>query len=432
MPRGAVDFYFVCLVAPDLIVSGDMGASCSSSAATKYRHVRDYLTSKPCMTFDMVQTFVPLGDRPPVVLLGESHDLNESDSVTARCVTVFTALVRIVSDCRNPASKVFFVMEAPIPDAGVLPPAEDLQGGKSLLNPEGRFSVSDAWMKDFAHSRRYLDGLSVIPFDMFYETRSLFVPAQGYRTTKERAFARTRQGIEYVFREMGVDMVATLPAVFARVDATTEQDTESYRSRVTAVFDRHNEEVLAQSRRRMRLRQDNISYNAGRPPAEHRPVETEEEISRSTVIHHFWMFQLVYWCGVFVLAVMDAQPSWTNSDVEAMNIHVSELEKVVERPHTIPMFEFVSKCGDVATYFAFLRARLNARNTNSVFVLYGGSMHMQHFAELIWNSGSYTRDLVRVTDVFCGRRPRLYFADALCREKDQTKKSRDAFVRDAL
>jgi len=59
-----------------------MGASCSSEVLTKYRHLKSYLQSKPCLTFESVTTFLPLGDKSPVILIGENHAANESEFVT--------------------------------------------------------------------------------------------------------------------------------------------------------------------------------------------------------------------------------------------------------------------------------------------------------------------------------------------------------------
>ena len=89
-----------------------MGAACSSSAITKYKVLRTYLKSKPCITFDFVQTFLPVRHGPPIILFGENHFQSEADSMIQRCVTVFTALKVMVSDCPNPTCRIHFIMES--------------------------------------------------------------------------------------------------------------------------------------------------------------------------------------------------------------------------------------------------------------------------------------------------------------------------------
>lgn len=145
-----------------------MGAGCSTTALTKYRHMRAYLLSKPCLTFDMVETFLPQYDRPPVVLLGENHTWSESDDIEGRCVTTFTALQQIVSDCANPACKIFFVVEGEVyAQPRPLKPFDD-------YHHKYKFNLGDVWNKTMDHAKDYSDGLSVVPFDMFYHSRNLF------------------------------------------------------------------------------------------------------------------------------------------------------------------------------------------------------------------------------------------------------------------
>ena len=103
-----------------------MGAACSATVDKKYKTLKNYFLYSKCLSFNVVSGYLPVhgSNYPPVVLVGENHDWNESENFTfwkgffsrtprywERCATLYKALCRTVSACEDPESKILFLVE---------------------------------------------------------------------------------------------------------------------------------------------------------------------------------------------------------------------------------------------------------------------------------------------------------------------------------
>lgn len=395
-----------------------MGAGCSSPVLTRYKHLRAYLLSKPCLTFDMVETFLPVNDRPPVILIGESHNTNESESMVQRCVTAFTAMKHIISDCADPAVKIFFVMESlpqPLVEKGRPSPKEY----KTAIETN-KFNLLNVWGKADFFTRIYSDGLSVIPFDMFYKPRGLFGPGnfmvRDPAISRTRVMDRTKQGITAAFEHMGVDRWE-LPTLFTEMDSKMEHETENYRTTVTAFIDQENADAVANQQVRLDKNE-----------------EDEETILFTTNIYHYWMFQIVYWCYCFTTRIIEdtrvpvgSPDHWNGQSLWEEDVFWADagmrvgMQNILKKPTMLKMFLFITLCGDYVTYFIYLRERLAETNPKSIYVLYGGSQHMQNFSELISRLKTHKQDFVRVSNAACKEDRHIYKKWCEDMEKSKTR-----------
>lgn len=380
-----------------------MGAACSSSAITKYKVLRTYLKSKPCITFDFVQTFLPVRHGPPIILFGENHFQSEADSMIQRCVTVFTALKVMVSDCPNPTCRIHFIMEshldltrAPNIDKKVfnendfvaklpkLPEPEPLDVNAMDARSTNKFNLADATIKYKKHANMYTDGLSVIHFDLFHFLRGSFnvylknPESRDPRMNYEFVVNQTKQWIFEAFVHM--DVYILLCDMFDEAQTRTEEKTEPHRQRVEAELNLLNE------------------VKPG---------------------HHFWMFQITRWVYEFTHQIImytknrdkmfssdqSRQKVWQKDLVMAADKITDAIDDITHRPNNWSMFELITLCGDYITYCVYLRKRLHHPDmempSDDIFVLYGGSMHMMNISELIAATVTHKEDLVKLSTSLC-------------------------------
>ena len=93
-----------------------MGATCSSTALTRYNLIKKRLADKECLTFEAADGLLPRshGKGPPVWLFGENHSLNESDTrgtTDRNCALVLDLVTQAVSDCESNNAEVVFIYE---------------------------------------------------------------------------------------------------------------------------------------------------------------------------------------------------------------------------------------------------------------------------------------------------------------------------------
>lgn len=62
---------------------------------------------------------------------------------------------------------------------------------------------------------------------------------------------------------------------------------------------------------------------------------------------------------------------------------------------------FITLCGDYVTYVVYLREKLSAKSTDSIYVLYGGTQHIHNFSGLISANNTHKQDIVRVASSLC-------------------------------
>ncbi|CAM9865811.1 unnamed protein product [Ectocarpus sp. 12 AP-2014] len=389
-----------------------MGAGCSTSAEIKYRHLRNYLTSKPCLTFDAIQTFVSNDNGPPVILLGENHAGSESDSMVQRCVTVFTAMKIIVSKCSEPACKIHFIMEAPAMQKDKLPASffqnkfhlrpqtnasgdhRDGDGGKTELEQfRVKFNLGDVIHKGYMHGDGYSDGFRMVPFDMFHALRALYTIHNHRiddRLTLPIVLEKTKEDVGMILNGMGLQTRKVLD-LFKKDDSEMEAQTRDDRRTVEVYIAEENEKnkVIWEEEKHYSLADE--AFDEMYPDFFARPM-----------VVHFWMFQVACWVYNLVIQVAletEYSPKFDKTDVNHIIEKLQdEFQNVKFYPGNMAMFMFITKCGDYITYLVCLRPMLHERNTNNIYVVYGGGEHVRSFSDLITLSNKHKQDLVRLAD----------------------------------
>lgn len=373
-----------------------MGAGCSSSAITKYKVLRNYLTSKPCLTFDFVQAFIPVRNGPPIILFGENHDTSEANSMVQRCVTAFTAMKLMVSDCNKPTCRIHFIMEghpglmehtpdvardvfdieAHLPSSPALP---------TMNMSSNKFSLHDVAIRSKKYGKMYADGLSLVHFDMFYFLRLLYdlrddSAARQPMMNYEFLVRNTKRWIEEALSHMGAN-VSNLPDMYEIVDRETNVDTERYRPTV-------------------------------------QPFLNKLSADAEGLYHPFWMFRVACWVYRFTMEILydaDAAGFVWRKDLEmARKKLIGAMVDISLEPRRFSMFAMITLCGDCITYCVYLRKRLLEKTLDDdIFVLYGGSVHMLNISELIAATNAYKEDFVKLSALVC-KDPIPPFYKGLC------------------
>ena len=93
-----------------------MGASCSSTAISRYNYIKKRLLQKECLTFHSADGLLPQmdGNGPPIWLFGEDHGENESDTLPKdkrNCVLISDLLKQAVSNCSSNEADVVLIYE---------------------------------------------------------------------------------------------------------------------------------------------------------------------------------------------------------------------------------------------------------------------------------------------------------------------------------
>jgi len=379
-----------------------MGATCSSSVLKRYGDVKAYLQSKKCMTFDVVEAFLPIDDRPPVILIGENHSVNDSDFGAQACLTAFGAMNELVSKCDDPSTKIFFVVEEhtnKFPGRG-----RDVDG----LETHFRFSLSDVWRKSRTHAHHYGAGLKVVPFDMFYNLRGYYT-GQDNRKLKRMPFLHfeyftfeMKTSIEKAFEHFDAER-GLLYSLFDECDARVSLEIESYRERIGKMIEKENadnERFKLELRRKLE-RDVEANFDA-MLRNEWQPDSTEAEIFTYTNVNHFELFKIVYWIYCFTTYVLMSKAPDLAGDLKFAHDAVDVFfGNIMDDPKVTAMFSFITLCGDFITYAVFLRPKLQEKGSNSIIVLYGGSAHMLQFARLIEQSSTHKQDFARVSERAC-------------------------------
>ncbi len=393
-----------------------MGAACSSSVLTRYHHVKDYLQSKTCMAFDVVEAFLPIEDRPPVILIGENHTINESDFGSQACVTAFTAMKRIVSDCSDPHVKITFVME----DATSLidystprivgtdehgRPNYDTMGVHGIEKLE-RFSLLDVRDKAERHAHKYKDGLKVVPFDLFDQLRGYFQDG-GRKFRNKTVDSIVKEMKIYVYLAFGhfeADQSYLFQYVFPHCDDRVRMETPILRNTVGVLM---NEKMKKNQQLRddakwlheyeIEENLDKILSNEGWEPS-----RTERIFDANIRVYNFSMFRIVHWVYCLTFTLLDAaQPASSTDLIFAKRVVEVFYQEIKADPELHSMFQFITCCGDIITYTVYLRERLSEKNSKNIFVLYGGSSHILRIARLIEESWTHKLDFRRLSEYMC-------------------------------
>lgn len=418
-----------------------MGAGCSSTALKKYNDLKKYLSSRECMTFDVVHGFLSESNRPPVILIGENHVTNDSKFRSQSCVTSFAAMSKIVSGCEDPTTKVHFVVEK---EGSIFAEPRSMKSMKY----DTAFDLSYVWDKDNRHSRLWSSGLSVVPFDIFSTTRRFFLREgnTALRTknlgsgdvfammTIEMIQSFARMGMSTKVKKMFEGMGTTSP-IFHHIsepelrmsedevkklssDCFAKMLTEigKYEEGVYQQFAKKEREAIELARFKRRMMEKVLLANF-LDGGDEKPLWTEKDISTKIPVFRHWMLQVVYCIYLFTLKVLEPKVSKLERDVfETSGVkpsleldllfatRVTELlfEKVIQSPDIHVMFTFITRCGDFITYGLYLRDKLLKQNTRGdIYVVYGGSRHTLTMSALIKRLPDRRLDLNRVSTRVC-------------------------------
>lgn len=416
-----------------------MGAGCSSSAKKKYNDLKNYLNSHECMTFDVIHGFVSNSSRPPVILIGENHLVNDSLFGSQSCVTSFSAMSKIVSKCKDPSANVHFVVEK----TGSI--FAETRSMKSMKD-DSVFNLIGIWDKDERHSHLWSSGLSVVPFDMFSETRRLFLSREWRKNlTISDVFAIMSSEMMQVLTRMGMGMPIALTKMLLEKNAPastlhniSEPELRMSMDEVRKLLEiclrrmlteigTYSEGVYkgwaeeeAKARQialyRRRLMEEDLLANF-LEGGDKQPRWNEKEIHDNIPVFRPWMLQVVYCIYLFTLKILEPKMSKLEREVfETSGVkprldmdllfatRVTELlfEKVIRSPNLHQMFTFVTRCGDFITYGLYLRDKLMKQNTRGdIYVVYGGSRHTLTLSALIKHLPDHRLDLSRVSRRLC-------------------------------
>lgn len=394
------------------------------------------------MTFDVIHGFVSNSSRPPVILIGENHVINDSLFGAQSCVTSFSAMSKIVSECKDPVAKVHFVVEK---TGSILAETRSMESMKH----DTVFSLRGIWDKDDRHSHLWSSGLSVVPFDMFSETRRIFLPQENSvlarkQWTISNVFAIMSSEMMQVLTRMGMgapaltktfhEMGAAAPTLHNISEPKLRMSMDEVLKLLETCFHRMLTEIgtysegvykgwaeqeatarqIALYRRRMMEEDLLANFLEG---GDNKPTWNEKEIHDTIPVFRPWMLQVVYCIYLFTLKVLEPKMSKLEREVfETSGVkprldmdllfatRVTELlfEKVLLSPDLHQMFTFVTRCGDFITYGLYLRDKLMKQNTRGdIYVVYGGSRHTLTLSALIKHLPDHRLDLSRVSKRVC-------------------------------
>lgn len=418
-----------------------MGAACSLDAHQRYRTIKEYIHSKECMTFDVVEGFLPPpeSNRSPVIFIGENHNVNDSDVAKANrsdfsreefakktsCATALRAMNDIVSKCSSPGAKVYFVIEDSVRDLYEMYRQRMGIGSDKIrefsTQHQKRYGLANAIKTTKLHAHLYEQGLGVIKFDMFYHMRGFFQsdnymtknmlnePSTFFNGMMNEMIAAVSQTL-ISMGNSAFDIEGAFDECYNRM--TTE--TEMYRWSVQKYFDKEKRKdgdlkgiVTKQmnDRKLSQFKRDFFGEDTG-GDASHGEEATEKDVyvKWDGNNYHFSLFRVVYWVYCFTSLVIDSvdQSSRLNDDLTfAREVLEIFMEKIIEEPYMANMFNFITLCGDFITYSLYLRIRVMEQNTNSIFVVYGGSAHTDTMAMLLSRISTHKRDFIKISDRVC-------------------------------
>lgn len=418
-----------------------MGAVCSLDAHQRYKIIKDYVHSRDCMTFDVVEGFLPPreSNRSPVIFIGENHRVNDSDVAKANrsdfsleefvkktsCATALKAMNDIVSKCSSPGAKVYFLIEDSVVDfSEMYKQRRGIESDKikefSTQN-QTRYGLTNAIETLKLHSHLYDEGLRVIKFDIFHNMRGFF-GANNYMTKNnldERGnffVGMMNEMIESVSQtiiSMG-DSTFDVEGAFEKCFSRNLTETGRYRWSVQTYFDkekRHRDRLTAyvtaqmKDRKLSQFQRDYFGEDTGEEKSDGEEL-TEKSVSAQFggYSYHFSLFRVVYWVYCFTSLAIDSvdQSSRLDDDMAfAREVLEGFMEGVIKEPYLPNMFHFITLCGDFITYSLFLRKKVVEQNTNSIFVVYGGSSHTDTMAVLLSRISTHKRDFIKISDRVC-------------------------------
>lgn len=412
-----------------------MGAGCSVAVRQRYKLIKDYLHSKECMTFDVAEGFLPHAEsnRPPVILMGENHTRNDSDVAKLKrpqfspeeftrktsCVTAIRAVSDIVSKCSSPGAKVYVLLEDhPKIFPEINEPDKTVQFSSQN---QTRFGLENLINVSNLHSRLYDKGIEIIPFDMFYELRGLFLHENHViknRLKENNFFHKTSMHymitiLERSIKSMG-DTTFNVEGAFEECYKRETLEVPKYRSRIQNYFDNETRvwgRIRRQDERDMiqtklsQFKRDYLQENADGGAAVGEGI-TEQSIEMTQRDHNynFALFRMAYWVYCFTQFTIKSvdQSSALDDDIRfASNLLEALMTRVIEEPVLWNMFQLITLCGDFITYMMYLRKRVIEQNKASLFVIYAGSAHTDRFDMLLSRISTHKKDFTKISDRVC-------------------------------
>ena len=366
-----------------------MGAACSTSVGFKYRILKSYFKGSECLTFREVIGLLPRSSAsfPPVILVGENHDWNESENklfhvvdeifvyassqrrYKTRCATLFQAMKKTVSDCDHPESKVVFFIEDKPRDYGV---------SSRNFKPTGddRFFIHRERERTEHMASRYSGGIETIGIDIFHLSRlSIIRDPNGLAASD--TFENSLMEIRQAFK-------TRQPSTF-----TNDERFGAAMKEVQPIFEIAHQQNQTSSEQFSKYERIVAENNA----------RSEHNISVNDLIQ-------VRWIAIFALVYIERLRTTLDKDLARIQLEISYIISRITTDtgaysYTGEIFYFMTLVGDALAYCLFVRP-LFVRSGN-ILVFYTGSLHTMNLNR--WLSyGGYREDFCRsarkLTDIY--------------------------------
>lgn len=370
-----------------------MGAACSTSAFAKFKLLKDYFNSKPCLTFVSVRGFLPSGrlrGGPAIVVMGEDHGENESDNRRERCATVLHAMSKVVSTCPDekiPTSRVLFFVEDKIASpeflspyarfsqrfkskgyskSNVFQPADDASGVERFSIHQVRQDVED-------FSSMFQDGFVPVNFDIFYDFRVTYFPDSHLDYERLNPDLSMEEAISLVKIEI-MKLHTCAGAIindenvhkhvdnFTGLTQKTDEQMQTQFDQMKKTYEHYERDGSAENRKRM---------------------YTLVSVYVSRWILHFTIAFVNY-----KIKEDSKQSGVASRDLVGMKIMLSGYVKSTET------FHMTTVCGDAIAYILFVKPRMSPIHANDVCVFYAGDFHARNIS--LWlEAASYVSKFER-------------------------------------
>ena len=350
-----------------------MGAACSSSVDLKYRNLKQYFKNSPCLTFTHVIGFLPSiqANYPPMILIGERHDWNESVNHKKRCATIFEAMNRTVSVCHQPTSKIVFLVEVEPKNLEVFPAEMEnySRDFTSTLAKSTRYERDFSLLREYYRSQmayRYSSGIQLIPVGIFDRSRRR---VQSNLQSEEMLFG-------FNVKDIQVEIIQAFQFTVKDI-LPKDKLLHLVNNQLNPIFDvvtRNNDLHVA------------TNY-----------VKYAQVVSAN--INLLMSIVTARWIALFTSTYIESKKTNNDPDLTRIQLEVnSVISKICTDPKDtlLEIFDLLVLCGDALAYIFFVKPRMKISKQNSeVLVFYNGARHTLHFTR--WLSyGGYTEDFKRV------------------------------------
>lgn len=375
-----------------------MGAACSTSVDMKYRILKTYFKGSECLTFEEVIGLLPRSQAnfPPVVLVGEQHDWNESENklfyvvdeifvyvssqrrYKTRCATLFQAMKKTVSDCDNPESKVVFFIEDTPKDYGV--------GSDHPRNfkPTGddRFFLQRERERNEHLVSRYSGGIQTIGIDIFHLSRlSIIRDPNDLANVATDTLEKTNMEIILAFK------------ILQPTTMSNDERLDAAKNELQPIFE--------------------IAYSQNQPSSE-QYSKYERIVAKNNAMgeHNISVTDLIQarWIAIFALVYIERMRTTLDKDLARIQLEISYfISRITTETdaysYTKEIFYFMTLVGDALAYCLFVRPFFVGQlvTNKTVLVFYTGSLHTMNLKRWLSYGGykeDFSRSARKMTDIY--------------------------------